>query len=258
MRIARTIADFVNDKPIPKSPVKIAIPIEDDRQPSDGAHLGNAEGQTFAIEYVDSRNQSSTRRITVWSIIAGVGGVPSLVAFCHERNASRQFRIDRIKCFVDFDGEVFDDVPEFLSQNFGMNLLAATRTSTIQDQRWPTILDAVRHNAVILSALSRSDGKTVQEEIEIATNHLSRLAEANGLMLDESEILAIYRYANRLRPTEAAIGRAIEEIAKLGHRHVEKLLLAAIALVDADGQRHPQEVALINDISRDLIGVEIA
>ncbi|HEY0120575.1 MAG TPA: WYL domain-containing protein [Rhizobium sp.] len=255
--IARTLAEQVSKKPVPKSPIPILLPDEDEAISAKLENLGYAEGQSFAIEYVDSAKRPSTRRITVWGIVAGAGGVPSLIAFCHERKAQRQFRIDRIQCFIDYDGEVFSDIPVFLQENFGMNILLGTKTAPDGDRRWRRVLDSVKHDAVLLSALSRSDGKTSPQETEIATDHLSRLAENAGMMLEDAEILAIYRYANRLRPTEEAIMRALEHAAAQGHRHVQKLLNVAIELIDADGQRHHNEIALINSIALDLTGMAI-
>lgn len=258
MSIAGKIADYVNERPVPAAPIPVELPEIDDPISASLDHLGYAEGQSFAIQYVDSSKRASTRRITVWGLVAGVAGVPSLIAFCHERNAKRQFRVDRIQCFIDYDGEIFDNVPVFLADNFGMALSLAGRSAPEQDSRWSMILKTVKHDAVLLSALSRSDGKTTADEVEIATDFLSRLAEANGIMLDEAEILAIYRYANRLRPTEDAVARALEHVSRIGQRHIQKLLMTASAVIDADGKRHPSEVALINEIAIHLTGVRIA
>jgi len=255
--VAQIAADHITQKPLPPSPVAIALPDDDPDISENLDAIGAAEGQSFAIEYVDSTKFKSVRRITVWGIVAGSGGIPSLIAFCHERKAQRQFRIDRIQCFIDYDGEVFSDVPTFLVENFGMSAPIASRKGRDLEDRWRHILDNVRHDAVILAALSRCDGKTVIEEVEIATAYLSKLAEKGGLMLDDAEIASIYRYANRLRPTETAILRSLTHVAELGSRHIEKLLLTAVALVDADGKRHPNEISLINTLAQDLIGTTV-
>lgn len=257
-QLASKIARMVDGRPLPVSPVPVALPDDDDPVSAALDHLGYAEGQSFAIEYVDSSRRASTRRITVWGIVGSAGGVPSLLAFCHERKARRQFRIDRIQCFIDYDGEVHSDIPRFLFDNFGMSLeIAAGRDRDEREQRWKHILEAVREEAVILAALARSDGHAVAEEVEIATDYLGRLSEANGMMLDEAEIAGIYRYANRLRPTEEAIRRALNGIANLPPRHLQRLLLTAVALIDADGKRHDAEVSLVNEIAMELTGMAV-
>ncbi len=255
--LARSIADEVEARVLPTSPVPIVIAAIDDAEPSGGETLGSAEGQSFIIEYIDSTGKSSTRRITVWSISAGAGGIPCLIAKCHERQAQRSFRVDRIKCFIDYDGEVFDDIPTFLSQNFGMSLSLAVKKDPNIEKRWAYILGRVKHDAVLLSALARVDGQTLVVETDAATNHLAWFAEMDGIMLEEAEILALNRYLNRLRPTEQAIMRAIYETSTRERRHVERMLMAAAAVIDADGTRHPREVALINAMATELIGTSI-
>lgn len=255
--LARTLADEVDSRPLPVSPVPIILVEDDEPASSKSQKLGFAEGQSFVIEYTNAAGRSSTRRITVYSLLSGAGGVPSLVARCHERKAQRQFRIDRIKCFIDYDGEVFGDVPAFLAENFGMHVDLASRRQDDDGARWMGILDAVRHDSVLLAALARSDGRTVAAEVDEATDYLSRMAERQGLMLSEAEILSIYRYANRLRPTEDAILRALEHVSVLGKGHVERLLVAAARVIDADGQRHPSEIALLNAIAEDLTGAPL-
>lgn len=257
LTIAHAIAEHVASKPIQSVGVNVILPDEDDAISAKLEMLGYADGQSFAIEYLDSARRLSLRRITVWGVVAGAQGVPSLIAFCHERKAQRQFRVDRIQSCVDYDGEVFSDVPTFLAENFGMEIGLAGKKGHESDLRWRGILDTIRHDAVLLAALSRSDGKTVAVEVDIASNYLSQLAERQGVMLDDADILAIYRYANRLRPAEDAITRALHYVRELGPRHVQKLLLTAVALMDADGNRHPHEIELVNIISSELIGTTL-
>lgn len=258
--LARTMSEEVLHRPIPMAPIEIVLDEFDDPTQDAADHLGHAEGQSFLIEYRDSAGRRSARRITVWGIVAGANGVPSLIARCHERQAQRQFRIDRIVSVVDYDGEVFEDVPAFLVENFGMSHLLAGRRGDDamgRDRVWSDVLEAIRHDAVILSALARSDGKAVAVEVDAAADHLSQLAERNGAMLDEAQILAIYRYANRLRPTEEAIVRALRFLQQQSPQHVKRLLIASAAIIDADGLRHPNEIALLNAVAEDLLGVPL-
>lgn len=258
-----TLSNLVHDlsylvvqRPVPDAPRPVVLPDDDDIIPATLETLGHAEGQSFAIEYIDSARRPSTRRITVYGIVAGANGVPLLVAQCHERKAQRSFRVDRIQCFIDYDGEVYSDVPAFLVENFGMAAEHAERKGN-DAVRWKNILETVKHDAVILAALARADGATIREEVEIARDHLSRVAENDGMMLEEAEILAIYRYASRLRPTELAIERALKHVAGLQPRHTQRLLIAAASVVDADGKRHPREIDLINAVAVELIGAKI-
>lgn len=255
--VARTLSEEILAKPAPPPPRPVILPDIDEDFTEGEQSIGFAEGQSFAIEYVDSAGKLSTRRITVWSIVGGTNGVPSLLAHCHERKAQRQFRVDRIQCCIDYDGEIFSDVPRFLCDNFGMTLLIAKKTDNAEE-RWPGILATIRHEAVLLAALAKADGKVRPEEVEAETDYLSRIAERTGVMLDEGDIAAIRRYVGRLRPSEDAILRALNALALQGAARVQKLLMAAIAVIDADGKRHDREIEMINAISVDLTGVPIA
>ncbi len=253
--LAQQLADEILARPIPPSPKPIELPDTDADSLAEYEDLGFAEGQSFIIEYLDSAGKASTRRITVFAIVAGVGGIPCLLARCHERKAQRQFRVDRIQCCIDYDGEVFADVPQFLTDNFGMAIELSSRSAA--ELRWKQIQGQIRHDATLLAALSRSDGNVVDAETNAATAHLVKQAEAEGFMLDDAEIVAIHRYVGRLRPNEQAILRALDFLAGAGQRRIQRLLLAAAAVMDADGRRHASEVALINAIAEDLIGTSI-
>src|SRR5690606_19646165 len=113
--LASSLAGLVDSRPLGPPPVAPSLPNEDVDEPGKQS-LGFAEGQSFAIEYVDAAGRPSSRRITVYDIQMTSSGVPCLYARCHERGAMRSFRVDRIKYCIDYDGEVFDDVPAFLHE----------------------------------------------------------------------------------------------------------------------------------------------
>jgi hypothetical protein len=164
--IVVSMAALVEARPL-QQPIKpIVIPPQDDEIDSDADPLGSAEGQSFMIEYVDSKGQSSRRRITVYDIVGGRAGIPCLRARCHERNATRQFRVDRIRCCIDFDGEVHDDVAKFMAETFGMPILVAQSRATAEtEDRWSSIVAFLRSDAVLLAALSRVDGAVKSSEV---------------------------------------------------------------------------------------------
>ncbi|MDQ0456022.1 WYL domain-containing protein [Rhizobium paknamense] len=234
----------------------IILPETDDDDLADVSDvLGYAEGQSFMIEYVDSRGRGSARRVTVWSIVAGAGGTPCLFAKCHERNAMRQFRIDRIKCCIDYDGEVFEDVPLFLRENFGMSLPASLAAGL--DKDWARILEDVRVHAVLIAAVMRSDGRVHEQEVEIGLIHLIAVAERSGHFLDELRQASLQRYLLRLRPTDSAIKSAIDSLIGEDKRQIERLLRVCVAVMDADGKRDVREKAAINALADEILGVVV-
>jgi hypothetical protein len=252
---AHALAEHVERRPLSDSPISIILTERDDSDDR-GDQLSQADGQSFIIEYTDSQGGRSVRRVTVWSIVAGSGGAPCLLAFCHERKARRQFRIDRIQSFIDLDGEVFEDVPSFVAENFGISVgIADARAQS--NKHWNGVIAAVRNDAVILSAIIRADGKLANGEVDYVTDYLWRLVEKSGDMLSDAEVLALQRYTARLRPTEESILRSLDVIAKRSPTEINKLLSAAVKAMDADGKRHDDEIVLINAIALDLIGTQI-
>lgn len=257
--IIERLARHVAEREIPPSSIPINVPQGEDEMAEGGETLGYAEGQSFIIEYVDSAGLSSTRRITVFEITQGRAGVPSLMARCHERKATRQFRVDRIRACIDFDGEVHDDVPAFLFDNFGMSLGVATRTSKNDAAaRWLEIRDFIKPDAVVLSALSHSDGHVHELERQDIEQHLTFVAEHAKGLLSDPEIVAIGRFVERLRPTENAISAALETIARRTPDAIMRLLRAAVAVIDADGRRHPAEIAMLDEFCFELTGIRLA
>jgi hypothetical protein len=128
----------VDARPLSLPLREIVIPIDDDPVEVEVDVLEYADGQCFMIEYVDSKGRGSSRRITVYSIQGGRSGIPSLFARCHERQSTRQFRVDRIKCCIDYNGEIHNDVPRFLMENFGMAISSAKAKETEADlSLWP-------------------------------------------------------------------------------------------------------------------------
>lgn len=235
------------------------LPVEDDDDDRGAEDLGYAEGQSFMIEYVDSKGNSSTRRITVFQIVKGINGVPSLMARCHERQAMRQFRVDRIKACIDYDGEIFDNVPTFLVETFGISIQHATaKPDSAAADVWQSIVAKIRPRAALLAAVSRSDGIVRSVETEVAAAYLVRHVERDGeQMVSPDDFKRINTYLRRLRPTEEAIDRAIEYLRGCDEADIVNLFRACVDVMRADGREHPLEINLINEMAYDIFGVEI-
>lgn len=256
--VAAALSELVSTRPVDEVPVAILLPDSDADLPLSGEHLGYAEGQSFLIEYRDSRGQGSRRRISVYDLREGATGVPILLARCHERKATRMFRVDRIVCCIDYDGEVHDDVAMFLHDTFGMTLQAARSRPSPSLQRWETVRSAISADAVLLAALSRADFHIHRSETDAAADHLCALVErTTNIVLTDDEAVKIWRYVGRLRPGEDAIRRALQQLGAKEPDAIKRSLLAAVRVVDADGFRHPQEMSLINEVALELVGVRL-
>lgn len=260
---AEAIANRNRAAPVPRAPVAISLQ-EHDEEELAGRELGEAEGQSFVIEYVDGSGTPSTRRITVWAIREGAGGVPVLDGMCHERKAERNFRIDRIRACIDYDGTVHADVPAFLAETFGMDMdvarmanegeAAAAPARERDGADWPRVRQLIKPHATILSALSMSDGAMSDNEVRVAVEHCSTVVGIQDEDFSPELIARIAAYIRRLRPTRASLLKACEQISKIDPAEITDLLISALALIDADGVRDPEERALLDQLSMALVG----
>ncbi len=180
--------------------------------------LGCAEGQSFIIEYKDSKGNESTRRITVWGIKKGVGGCPLLVAKCHERQAQRSFRIDRVKAVLDFDGVVQEPLDDFFVEEFGMarcvvetalnkpgdvpnSILPQTPVVKKTEERSNAIRAICRKRGIpLLCLIARADSEFHPSELKIIHEYAAISCKSNSIELTELEYKKLGGYIRRLRP----------------------------------------------------------
>jgi len=212
-----------------------------------------AEGQTFLIEYEAASGEVSLRAVTVQSVRVGAGG-RRLGCYCHLRRAYREFVVDNIlACGSVETGELVDPEP-FLEDALG-RVTGAGEMVVLDDGALREARLASRPQAVLLAALSRSDGYMHRSERICAEIFVERLVKPLGL--SASEIASLHRRFGTLRPTPDQIAEALERLRLAGPEAVIALLRAAKDLVEADGRLHDAEINLINELSEDLCGVRM-
>jgi hypothetical protein len=86
----------------------------------DSDFIDELNGITFMIVYQANSSYLSHRRITIRKIYRSKG-LGYIKARCHERNAERSFRIDRISEIIDGNGELHD-VFSYFYDNFKLNI----------------------------------------------------------------------------------------------------------------------------------------
>lgn len=257
--------------PVPKGR-KVSLPAEDGVEEltvtalgagGGDTRLGDADGQSFMIEYVDCEGQPSTRRIAVWGIQRGAQGIPVLAAICHERKAARSFRVDRIKAVIDYDGTVYEPPAAFFAEAFGMALDAASQTQFSPATSHEDIIfqgqvrRLVRQPARLLAGLSHSDGCMTPAEISVIVNYLAGLCANAGMSLDPTQRNWLHNYVKRLLPDEATIEQDFEQALDLQPDEAKELILACWAVIEADGEIDKAEVQLLNEICVELTGRSI-
>ena len=233
------------------------------RSAPDELEYGDAEGQSFIVDYSDSKGHRSTRSITVWNIKSSPDGCPILVAQCHFRKQQRSFRADRIMAIYDYDGVSVEPVSDFLHETFGISpeLLQGCPKPEIPlfvpQPLAPRMLSSVRPQILLLAALSLSDGYMRSEEIGVLIDYVAETLERKGAEPNDAELGYIKKFVGRLAPDEAICIRAIDSLRRDSIDEIQRFLITAKHLIEADHVLHENEIAMFDELSTELIGTSI-
>jgi hypothetical protein len=262
------ILDAVSRQLPPPIPAGLMVHADDDSdaEPDAGHRMApgetaQAEGQSFIIHYRNAAGRESLRRVTIWGIRATGEGVPMLVGRCHERQATRSFRVDRILSATDYDGVLIEPLSDFFRDTFGFSW-DGTQVLSREDvdrARWTYCRNFARDAGLpVLCAVGLADGELCREEVGEILDFASLVCDREGYELTPAELLSFERYVRRTRPTDEVVRHNIEVVTRLGATAVNRLLTYCARVMEADGWRHHREVTLLNQISREMTGVGIA
>jgi tellurite resistance protein len=222
-----------------------------------------SEGQTFVICYVNSQGARSTRRISMRALKRTADLRILLVARCAETQKMMGFQADRIRYCMDVNGEKYEPPAGFLAEIFGLDpldakLLASEGTSNPlpwppPDQTYGLLRQQLRHELVLLVAMSESDGQVSQSETEAIIAYVEERAKTLGIELEENRIRMLQGFIRRLRPTEDQIKASIEDVAARSSKAQVEILEACTEIMLADGEVHAAERALLEQIRADLL-----
>lgn len=180
------------------------------------------------IRYTDSAGVESKRRITCRQLI-GYGRAELVRAHCHERDAVRCFRIDRINELVCVEtGEVFDPFERFED----MRLHGAI---PVEDKAFVEL-------ARVLVFLARCDGEHHALEQAALEHHFGRYAMRFGG--DDESIARVLKESGRLAPDGTDFVRSLRkfEHAALAPALCRFVIECASGIIDADGRHAPEEL----------------
>lgn len=216
--------------------------------------LGWAEGQTFMICYVDSSGNETERRITVRDLRLNTEGIPLLVAWCHERSATRTFRLDRVTAVINRDGEFIKPPYSFFVESFGMSpRLAACDLPKLASL--VRIRKSFTHHLMPLAHLASIDGYLDADEQGIILDHCLRLSSDAGLRATSAEEQSLRRYLRTLKPTKFILNRALNGLERDSPKRITALVATAHHVMDADGFRSPEEEKYLLELKQELTGL---
>lgn len=247
--------------PLYAHPGRVTVPADDphdDLAAGHGEDHDPADGQSFVIDYVDHSGNESHRRISVWAVQRNVEGVPILIAKCHERQATRAFRVDRILGVTDLDGAKREPLVRFFYETFGFlwpRDAILVPQAEVEDQRWDQIRTIIRRaGVVLLAALARADRDVGAAEVEEMVFYCERACAAEGIDITGAERERLAAWVARLRPTREAVESALDTLFETGTEAVATLLRAGMRVISADGIVKEEEAELIDIFCYALTG----
>lgn len=251
---ARTPDDH-DDAPLPPA-AEVGSPqpdiTDDDAEPDRGTTVP-LEPVFTVIDYTDATGTTTRRRITMRTLAATPSGA-TLKAICHERHAPRAFRCDRIRCFIDPDGQVIA-TPDFFRDILQIDL------ATYQPQATTGMTDSARAAREwlgpalsVLVAVARSDEELHPKELEQITDfaraEFPRLTRelGQGTRLSEKDIWAIRNTIERMRPTRSSLREHLTQIAGWSEDRRARLAAMLDDVIAADGVVRASEVEIHAEI----------
>ncbi|MEN6541530.1 hypothetical protein [Parvibaculum sp.] len=210
-------------------------------------------GHTMMIEYVDAKHDASRRRVTVLGFDAGPP--VTMRARCHERNAFRCFRMDRITAIIDArTGEVFDRPQTYFEERFNSTFDELFTASLKGEKREGALLRLVSPGLTLLGGLAASDGLLHDDEVEAILRYCDVEMSDAGIQANAREMRGIDEHARRfLVPGEAEFTRACRTLG--GRGNLRPLLRALREVMDADGSISADEIAFYQQVEEGLRGM---
>lgn len=188
-------------------------------------------GCAFAMTYIDSSGEVSRRRITVRYVSAD-GDTLYLGSFCHERQAFRSFRVDRIQELIALDtGEVISDASAWIN-------------AVLDSDPTGAAIMRSRHPISILTMLARCDGSFHQDEKDIIVDYVMDIGGYRQ-GIDEKVIAS---YVGAMFPDEKCFSRSLRYLKKWDALKVRKMMLCLRRVVDSDGVISSEESRFLDQM----------
>jgi tellurite resistance protein len=206
------------------------------------------------IDYCSASGETSRRRITLRKIARGPHA-PILSAICHERRAFRQFRCDRIECFIEPDGEVVS-CKDFFRDRVLVDLdLFAPNSATLAIPLARQIRDTLRAPLSLLVTAAHSDGEFHPEELDAICQYIEaeifsseRCANLSGDVTIEvlDQMTDLVRH---MRPQRESIDGYLRKVLDFAPEDVMRFSRALEHVVVADGRFHRDERDFLEELA---------
>lgn len=201
------------------------------------------------MEYESAEGELTRRRVTFRSIRMGEQSA-LLQAICHERKAVRTFRCDRIRAFIDADGEVLPPAM-FFREVLAIDIEAAL-ARVKENSRARRLLDHVRPEVTVLVAAALADGELHANEIAVICEYVKR--ETAALPdFGAADHFNISDLVARLRPMRESLAEHLHQISKREPDRQQRFTKALKRVIAADGIETIAEMEFLQAIDLELL-----
>lgn len=250
---AISLENAESSKPLPEARPEMLTaaddPAERIRQTGEYTRTVDLDRVNFAIDYIDTEGKVTRRAVTIQSV-GSKGIFPMMEAFCHLRNQTRSFRIDRIQSIITRDGEVIDPARYFLEAlNIDLRLFAKIDKDTLDDPlaQARQCRKVLRPALALLVLAARSDGKFHRAElnaIEIYAERelleMERLGRA-GVTVNVAMLDQLRKVIRDLRPDPGIVRFYLAELQSWNIAARKRFWSAVNEVVIADGLLREEE-----------------
>ena len=206
------------------------------------------------IDYTDSLGNLTRRRVTCRSIEPVTNGF-MLTAICHERRAVRSFRIDRIDCFIDPDGEAMSPL-DFFEICMGIPPGSFAKPERVPESLGAAraIRDELRAPLSILVAFARADHDFIADELDAICDFVEQVVpevKTTPHPGDLSIIDALRPIINNMRPSRESLAGYMADVrlrAETDADFRDKIENAISAVISADGHLSTGEARLLEKL----------
>lgn len=212
--------------------------------------LENIAGVGCTIEYVDAGGDESWRRITCRKLSRTAGSL-YLQAYCHEREAPRTFKVERIsEVACGATGELYDPADPYFARFLATEGDASVVGFNLGVQRAADL----RAGLNVLAFLARADGKVVPEEREVMAEFCRSFAVRYGN--EKFAVEGACTFANRLAPDAETFYVSLDRLTREKAPEGLARLVAQMSgrLINADGVQDDREFYFGSKVQEYLMG----
>jgi tellurite resistance protein len=215
-------------------------------------------GISFSIEYRDANHNLTVRGIRIRRFSRTAQGWLCMGAYCYERKALRSFRLDRVVSIIDEDGVIWE-TRDFFSKELHVDLgefHSPGGPVPLEARKGDRPGEALRCRAKdgldVLVALAHADHVLRDEEVGAMLDYASHCALKGGIAVTDDDCRALVAYLRRRRPHLATLAQSLRRLDQRSAEEKRQLLRAGMAVMDADGEEHPDEFKLMMKIQDEI------